>query len=87
MTSSRRKKNESSFADLSAKKVMRKKPLDLEHMVDIQPLTPAQEKVFESYAQDKNLFLYGAAGTGKTFVSLYLALKDVLNERTPYDKV
>jgi len=87
MTSSRRKKNESSFADLSAKKVRRKKPIDLEHMVDIQPLTPAQEKVFESYAQDKNLFLYGAAGTGKTFVSLYLALKDVLNERTPYDKV
>jgi predicted ribonuclease YlaK len=87
MTSSRRKKNESSFADLSAKKVRRKKPIDLDLMVDIQPLTPAQEKVFEEYAQEKNLFLYGAAGTGKTFVSLYLALKDVLNDRTPYDKV
>jgi predicted ribonuclease YlaK len=87
MTNSRRRKNESSFAEMSAKKMRRKKPIDAEHMVDIQPLTPAQEKVFESYAQEKNLFLYGAAGTGKTFISLYLALKDVLNERTPYEKV
>lgn len=87
MTSSRRRKNESSFAEMSAKKMRRKKPIDSEHMVDIQPLTPAQERVFEAYAGEKNLFLYGAAGTGKTFISLYLALKDVLNEKTPYEKV
>lgn len=87
MTSSRRKKVESSFSDMSSKKMRRKKPIDAEHMVDIQPLTPAQEKVFQEYANEKNLFLYGAAGTGKTFVSLYLALKDVMNERTPYEKV
>ena len=72
---------------MSSKKMRRKKPIDAEHMVDIQPLTPAQEKVFQEYANEKNLFLYGAAGTGKTFVSLYLALKDVMNERTPYEKV
>ena len=88
MTSPRRKRPDSvSFADSSAKKMRRKKPIDIEHMLDIQPLTPAQEKVFEEYSSDKNLFLYGAAGTGKTFISLYLALKDVLNERTPYEKV
>jgi phosphate starvation-inducible PhoH-like protein len=87
MTSSRRRKNDNSFADVSAKKMRRKKPIDSDQMKDISPLTPAQEKVFEEYANDKNLFLYGAAGTGKTFVSLYLALKDVLNERTPYEKV
>ena len=37
--------------------------------------------------KEKNMFAYGAAGTGKTFISLYLALKDVLDEMTPYDKV
>ena len=37
--------------------------------------------------KDKHQFLYGAAGTGKTFVSLYLGLKDVLDLKTPYDKV
>lgn len=87
MTSSRRKKAETSFADVPAKKMRRKKPIDSEHMKDIQPLTPAQEKVFDEYSSGKNLFLYGAAGTGKTFVSLYLALRDVFNERTPYEKI
>jgi len=87
MTSSRRKKTEPSFADISAKKMRRKKPINSDHMKEISPLTPAQEKVFEEYSKQKNLFLYGAAGTGKTFVSLYLALKDVMNEKTPYEKV
>jgi predicted ribonuclease YlaK len=87
MTSSRRRKSDQSFADIPAKKMRRKKPIDADQMRDISPLTPAQEKVFEEYGNQKNLFLYGAAGTGKTMVSLYLALKDVLNERTPYDKV
>jgi predicted ribonuclease YlaK len=87
MTSSRRKKIEPSFADISNKKMRRKKPINSDHMKEIAPLTPAQEKVFEEYLNQKNLFLYGAAGTGKTFVSLYLALKDVMNEKTPYEKV
>ncbi len=32
-------------------------------------------------------FLYGAAGTGKTFITLYNALKEVLDPVTPYQKV
>lgn len=39
-------------------------------------LTDNQAIAFES---DKNLLLYGCAGTGKTFISLYLALRDVLH--------
>ena len=31
--------------------------------------------------------MYGCAGTGKTFVALYLALREVLKEDTPYEKV
>jgi predicted ribonuclease YlaK len=31
--------------------------------------------------------LFGCAGTGKTFVSLYLGLSEVLRNETPYDKV
>ena len=33
------------------------------------------------------MFAYGAAGTGKTFIALYHALRDVLDAETPYDKV
>ena len=50
-------------------------------------MTDNQEKLFESYKNGQNIFAYGAAGTGKTFISLYLALKDVLDETTPYKKI
>ena len=72
---------------MSAKQMRRKKPINTDSMVDISPLTDNQKLFFEEYAKGKNIFAYGAAGTGKTFVGLYLALKDVLDERTPYEKV
>ena len=54
-------------------------------LVDIIPLTSNQRRAFNSYYEDKNLFLHGIAGTGKTFISSYLAIKDV--EREYYDKL
>ena len=56
-------------------------------MRKIEPLTENQEELFRCYKNDQNLVAYGAAGTGKTFITLYNALKDVLDERTPYDKI
>jgi len=76
-----------SLADTSAKVMRRKKPINNDQLLDISPLTPTQDKVFEEWTKDKNLCLYGAAGTGKTFVALYLALKSVLDENTPYEKI
>ena len=76
-----------SLADTSAKVMRRKKPINSDQLLDIKPLTPTQDKVFEEWTNDKNLCLYGAAGTGKTFVALYLALKAVLDENTPYEKI
>ena len=71
---------------LSTRK-MRKKPIGSEHLLDIKPLTPSQEKVFEAWEKQKNMFLFGAAGTGKSFVTMYLALRDILDEKTPYNKL
>ncbi len=59
----------------------------MDHLKVIEPLTDNQERVFTSYAEGKHLVLHGAAGTGKTFISLYLALKDVLEPSSPYEKV
>ena len=56
-------------------------------LLTIKPIGPTQQKVFEAWKADKNLFLTGSAGTGKTFVLLFLALKDVLDKGTPYEKV
>ncbi len=72
---------------MSSRQLKRKKPINSDLMVDIKPLTDNQEKFFEAYNAGKNMFAYGAAGTGKTFVALYLALKDVLDQFTPYEKV
>ena len=65
----------------------RKKPINLDLMKKIEPLTENQEELFRCYKNDQNLVAYGASGTGKTFITLYNALKDVLSEKTPYDKI
>tara|TARA_Y100000310_G_scaffold248891_2_gene254884 strand:- start:535 stop:1230 length:696 start_codon:yes stop_codon:yes gene_type:complete len=67
--------------------MQRKKPFNADLMIDIEPLTANQTKVFDAYKEDKNVYAYGAAGTGKTFIMLYLALKEVLNPLTPYNRV
>ena len=72
---------------LTAKQMKRKKPINVDMLRDIEPLTQNQQKLFESYANGKNLIAYGAAGTGKTFITLYNALCDVLDTTTPYEKI
>ena len=57
------------------------------HLVNIKPVTDNQKVVFESWKTGQSQFLYGAAGTGKTFVSLYLALQEVLDTTAKWDKV
>lgn len=49
---------------------------------EIEPLTRNQLKAFES---NKNLVLHGLAGTGKTFISCYLAFDDMI--KGDYDKL
>jgi phosphate starvation-inducible PhoH-like protein len=71
----------------TARNRKKRKPISSESLVDIQPLTKNQTILFDAYDLDKHLFVYGCAGTGKTFCALYLALKDVLDELTPYDKI
>ena len=72
---------------LTAKQMKRKKPINTDYLVDIEPITDNQKRLFDSYGGGKHIIAYGAAGTGKTFITLYNALKDVLSENTPYDKI
>jgi len=67
----------------------KKKNKEINHnnLVTTKPLTDNQKIVFDTWKKGKNQFLFGAAGTGKTFVSLYLALKDVLDLKTKFEKV
>ena len=63
------------------------KEINYNNLVTIKSITDNQKLVFSSWKKGKNQFLFGAAGTGKTFISLYLALQDVLDLKKPYDKV
>ena len=53
----------------------------------IEPLTQNQKLSFEAYHSGKNLMLHGIAGTGKSFVSLYLGLNQILSDNSPYKKL
>ena len=72
---------------LTAKQMKRRKPLSGEYLLDIEPLTENQRRLFNSYEEGKHLVAYGCAGTGKTFITLYNALCDVLDERSPFEKI
>ena len=63
------------------------KEINHSNLVTIKSITDNQKLVFDSWKKGKNQFLFGAAGTGKTFISLYLALQNVMDLKKPYDKV
>ena len=65
----------------------KQKEIGASDLAVIKPVTDSQQTVFDTWKEGKNQFLFVCAGTGKTFVSLYLALQQVLKNETPYDKV
>jgi len=84
----RKKKSEQPIGvGLTAKQMKRKKPINADMLRDIEPLTENQQRLFEGYEKGKNIIAYGAAGTGKTFITLFNALNEVLDTTTPYEKI
>lgn len=61
---------------LNNKNQKKKQLIDI---LKIEPRTDNQALVFDAFDSSHNLLLHGVAGTGKTFISLYLALNDVFN--------
>jgi len=53
----------------------------------INPLTPNQEKTFQLYDKGSHLVLSGSAGSGKSFLALYLALNEILSDGSYYKKI
>ena len=63
------------------------KRVRIDDLLTFPPITENQTLTCDAYKNDKHLLLHGIAGTGKTFLSLYLALEDVLDPSTVYDDV
>ena len=64
---------------------MKKQLISQDQLVEMKGVTKNQLEVFKQYKSGKNLFLYGPAGTGKTFVILYNAIKEVLDPKIKYN--
>jgi superfamily II DNA/RNA helicase len=73
-------------SSMTSRQMKKKKPINLASLIDIEPLTENQKKLFGFYSEGKNIFAHGVPGSGKTFSLLYKALQDVLDETSPYEK-
>ena len=65
----------------------KQKEITYSQLNQIKPVTDSQKLVFDTWKKGQNQFLFGCAGTGKTFISLYNALADILDETTPYERI
>lgn len=83
----RKRSGKSEDVNLTTYQKKRRKPINLQQLIDIEPLTENQKLLYEYYDEGKNIFAHGVPGSGKTFCLLYKALKDVLDESTPYEKI
>jgi predicted ribonuclease YlaK len=88
MSRSRSARKSRQQANIPLNKKKTQAPLvTLDHLIELQPLTKNQEKLFDAYDEGKNIIAYGYPGTGKSLSLLYKALEEVLDPTTPYKKV
>jgi len=59
----------------------------IDDLVTIDPVTERQKDAFDAWRDGDNIALVGTAGTGKTFLGMYLALEEVMDKSTPYDSL
>ncbi len=65
----------------------KRKTWSIHDLKNIKPLTPSQQDLFHAFFTNDHVCAYGTAGTGKTYLALYLALSEVLNPKTPQDRL
>lgn len=59
----------------------------IDNLRTFEPITKNQEVAFQAWDEGDNLVLAGSAGTGKTFIALYLALEEVLDPQYPQERL
>jgi phosphate starvation-inducible PhoH-like protein len=64
-----------------------KKKFTTHDLKNIHPKNYSQERVFESYQDGNSIVLTGSAGTGKTFLAMYLALQEILSGESQFKKL
>jgi len=59
----------------------------IEDLRTIEPVTESQKDAWQSWREGDNLAMVGTAGTGKTFLAMYLALEEIMDKSTPYESL
>lgn len=75
------------FDQITRQEGPKKKKWSLHDIVQIQPLTEVQREFYQCYLQGDHVVGYGSAGTGKSFLGLFLGLRDVIDKDQPQKKV
>ena len=83
----RSKKQQPQGSTSTERRAKRRLAYNADLMTKVEPITPNQEKIFKAWEEGKHMFIYGCAGTGKTFCALYNALQAVLKDNADYDSV
>jgi len=78
----------SSESILSIEEHESKHKIKVSDLRDIYPLTDNQETFFNLYAKGHQaLLVHGVAGTGKTYIAMFNAFREILQANSPYKKV
>ena len=56
----------------------------IDDLLQYDPITENQKIAFEAWEDNDNLVLAGTAGTGKTFIALYMALEELLDPKESF---
>jgi phosphate starvation-inducible protein PhoH and related proteins len=79
---------EMNFNNVTAiKEGPKKKTFHAKDLKDVRPMNETQREFFVSYLSGNHVIGNGSAGTGKSFISLYLALNDVLDNEKEQDRL
>lgn len=65
----------------------KKKKWTIHDLASIRPLTQNQEEMFHAFFQGHHILAHGSAGTGKTFLSLFLACNEIVNPASVYKRI
>lgn len=66
---------------------MTMKRMKIDHLLTYEAITSNQQEAYSAWDEGDNLVLCGSAGTGKTFIGMYLGLEEVLDKSTEQNKL
>jgi phosphate starvation-inducible PhoH-like protein len=75
------------FAKHRTKSVNNSMTVRWDDLLEFDPLTKNQELAYTAWDEGDNLVLSGSAGTGKTFMALYLGLEQMLDRETEFNQL